>query len=273
MSKTTSSGLVKNLSTNKKAILLSSEIFDIVYKLLKSDDDNATGDVQLLCKLFSGERSTYHYSTENCRVIDQNTPFCILGSTQLKKAAKLIALMDQGHGLIDRYIVATPLAYRPTLSEMEEANNFLSTEIVCDFQEICNRIHEIEKESIFEFSRDAKAQLRETIHEFVTEVNEAIKEGRVPPKSKSPELIPRMAAALHVFNHVTHEVYFAQTPTSPSRTITKETLEKASAFVKYLECQKDILCQVFILNMQIFINIIWYLHLQFLIHFFNNLGY
>ena len=27
-------------------------------------EDNATGDIQLLCKLFSGERSSYNYSTE-----------------------------------------------------------------------------------------------------------------------------------------------------------------------------------------------------------------
>lgn len=109
ISKTTSSGLVKLIANKKKGIILSPEVFDIINKLLKSDKDNATGDVQLLCKLFSGERCSYHFSTEETRVIPPNTPFCLLGSTQLVNAAKLIARMDQGHGLVDRILVATPL--------------------------------------------------------------------------------------------------------------------------------------------------------------------
>lgn len=111
--KTTSSGLVKLLATNKKGLILSPEVFDVLYKLLKSDEDNGTGDVQLLCKMFSGEKCSYHFSTEYCCIIDKNTPFCILGSTQLTNAAKLIAKMDQGHGLVDRLLIATPLALRP----------------------------------------------------------------------------------------------------------------------------------------------------------------
>ena len=81
---------------------------------MKSDEDNAIGDVQLLCKLFSSERCSYHYLTEESRVIPPNTPVSILGSTQLLKAAKLVAKMDHGHGLVDRMLIATPLAYRPT---------------------------------------------------------------------------------------------------------------------------------------------------------------
>ena len=68
---------------------------------MKSDQDNATGDVQLLCKLLSGERCSYHYSSEKSRVIAANTPFSILGSTQFLNVAKLIAKMDHGHGLVD----------------------------------------------------------------------------------------------------------------------------------------------------------------------------
>ena len=60
ISKTTSSRLVKLLANHTKGIILSPEIFDILNKLMKSDEDNATGDVQLLCKLFSGERCAYH---------------------------------------------------------------------------------------------------------------------------------------------------------------------------------------------------------------------
>ena len=84
ITKTTSSGLVKHLAQHKKGIILSPEVFDILNKLMKSDEDNATGDVQLLCKLFSGERCSYHYSTEETQIIPSNTSFSILGSTHCK---------------------------------------------------------------------------------------------------------------------------------------------------------------------------------------------
>ena len=143
ISKTTSSGLVKFLATNKKGFILSPEVFDILTKLMKSDEDNATGDVQLLCKLFSRERCSYHYSTEDTRVIPSNAPFSILGSTQLLNAAKLIARMDQGHGLVDRMLFAIPLAFRPMLTEMETAKDHLSTEVVEDFQQLFQNIHRV----------------------------------------------------------------------------------------------------------------------------------
>ena len=145
ISKTTSSGLVKLLANKRKGMILSPEVFDIINKLLKSDEDNATGDVQLLCKLFSGERCSYHFSTEETRVIPPNTPFCLLGSTQLVNAAKLIARMDQGHGLVDRILLATPLAFRPTLTEMEAATDQLSTEVVSDFSELFENINGIDE--------------------------------------------------------------------------------------------------------------------------------
>ena len=31
--------------------------------------------------------------------------------------------MDQGHGLVDRILLATPIAFRPTLTEMEAATD------------------------------------------------------------------------------------------------------------------------------------------------------
>ena len=201
ISKTTSSGLVKLLATQKKGIILSPEVFDILNKLMKSDEDNATGDVQLLCKLFSGERCSYHYSTEETRVIPPNIPFSILGSTQLLNAAKLVAKMDHGHGLVDRMLIATPLAYRPMLPEMETAADQLSTEVVDNFEEYFANINDTVEHLHFTFAEDAKLLLRETIDDFVAEVNTAIQQGQVLPKSKMPELIPRVATAFPVFNY------------------------------------------------------------------------
>ena len=39
------------------------------------------------------------------------------------QAAKLIARMDQGHGLVDRILLATPIAFRPSLTEMDAATD------------------------------------------------------------------------------------------------------------------------------------------------------
>ena len=172
---------------------------------MKSDDENATGDVQLLCKLFSGEHCSYHYSTEESRVIPANTPFSILGSTQLLHVAKLIAKMDHRHGLVDRFLFAIPLAFRPTLTEMETAANHLSTEVIEDFQECFKNIHKNGQLQLI-LEPNAQQLLRDNIDQFVAEVNEAIRDGKVLPKSKMPELVPRVAAALHVFNHTMSEL-------------------------------------------------------------------
>ena len=88
ISKSSSSGFIKMLANNKKGIVLSPEVFDILNKLLKSDEENVTGDVQMLCKLFSGEKSTDHYSTKENRVIRANTPFSILAFTQLVNGSR-----------------------------------------------------------------------------------------------------------------------------------------------------------------------------------------
>ena len=79
--------MVKPVVTNNKAFIISPEVFEVLNKLLKSDKDNATGNVQVLCELFSGERSFYHFATERTRKIQANVPFSILGYTQVPYAA------------------------------------------------------------------------------------------------------------------------------------------------------------------------------------------
>ena len=67
------------------------------------------------------------------------------------------------HGLVDRMLIATPLAYRPTLSEMETAVDQLSTEVVENFQEYFANINDTVEHLHFTFAEDAKLLLRETI--------------------------------------------------------------------------------------------------------------
>ena len=84
---------------------MSREIYDVLFKLLKSYKENGTGDVQVLRQLFSGEEVSYRYARENTGEISTNTPFSTLGATQVPFAARLVTLMEQGHGLIDRFLL------------------------------------------------------------------------------------------------------------------------------------------------------------------------
>lgn len=68
--------------------------------------------------------------------------------------------------------------------------------------------------------------------QFVEEVNEVIREGKVPPKSKTPELIPRLACALYVFNHIMGELLASVSATQPPTIISKATLESAASPIR-----------------------------------------
>ena len=150
----------------------------------------------------------------------------------------------QGHGLVDRILLATPLAFLPTLTEMEAATDQLSTEVVSDFSELFENINGIDENVEFTFAHEGKELLREKMDQFVAEVNEAIRDGKVPPKSKTPDLIPRIACALHVFNSAMEQLLAGVPSSQPDTMISKTTLENAASFVHHLETQKEILCQV-----------------------------
>lgn len=168
------------------------------------------------------------------RRVQGNTTEYSLQHLRLYTAAKLIAKMDHGHGLVDRMLIATPLAYRPTLSEMENATEQLSTEVVEDFAEYFQNVSETAEHIQFTLTEDAKFMYRETIDQFAVEVNTAIQQGKVPPKSKIPELVPRLATALHVFNHTMNELLSGVPATASPTEISKTTLESAIEFVRHL---------------------------------------
>ena len=48
----TSSGLVKTLAEQKKNIVVSHEVFDVLNKILKNDEENGCGEVQMPSELF-----------------------------------------------------------------------------------------------------------------------------------------------------------------------------------------------------------------------------
>ena len=123
LDRTTSSGLIKHLSSNGTGFIVSPEVSDVLNKLLKSDEETCSGDTMVLCKLFSGERISFHYATEDTREIDENTPFSILGCTQMPNAAKLVAKMDKGQGLLDRFLISVPRARCPNQMKLNNRSN------------------------------------------------------------------------------------------------------------------------------------------------------
>lgn len=234
------------MATNQSGYLVSPELFDVLNKLLKNDEENASGDTMLLCKLFSGEASTYSYSTEDNREIPANTPFSIMGSTQMPNAAKLIARMDHGQGLVDRFLVTVPLALCPTSTEVEEAQEFLSTEPDNVIQNVFQIIQNHQQEAFpYTFREDAKVFLKSQKDLFVAQVNEAIKDGSfLPPKSKRLDLIPRVATVLHVFTLALRYLLNGHEEDEIPRSISLNTLQCAVKYVDYMETQKHMLCQV-----------------------------
>ncbi len=116
----TSSALTKHLSNHKRGMVISPEVFDLLRKLIKSDNDSATGDVSLLCSLFSGEEVTLSFATEKDREISANTPFSILGAIQTPAAAKLFGMLNNGQGLVDRLLFISPSPIRPTPAETRQ---------------------------------------------------------------------------------------------------------------------------------------------------------
>ena len=245
--RTTSSGLVKHLATKHSAFLVSPEIFDVLDRLLKNDEDNASGDAMLLCKLFSGEPSTYNYSTEQTREISTNTAFSILGCTQMPNAAKLMARMDNGQGLVDRFLVAVPLALCPTSAEVQTAHEHLSTEPDDTIKQTFQYSSDSQQNQTtpYTFDEDAKQLLKSQKDRFIAEVNEAIQDGSfVPPKSKQLDLIPRVAASLHVFTSAIYNLPSGHAENPIPNTIPLNTLQCAVKYVQHLEMQKHMLCEV-----------------------------
>ena len=250
----TSSALVKTVSEHKKAFVVSRELFEVLNKLLKSDEDNATGDVQILCELFSGESSSYRYATERTREVPANVPFSIFGCTQVPYVARLLCRMDQGHGLLDRFMFLFPACLRPSTNEMETARSWFQRDDVhlkrvSDiFLEMFDAHCSTTARSYYTFSDEAHQTLTFLRDDFIQEVNSAIQNGNIPPKSKKVDLMQRIATSLHLFNHVTDELLQGRKPPAPPREVSLETLQRAKRYVEYAETHKEIVMEVSLMH-------------------------
>lgn len=96
----------------------------------------------------------------------------------------------------------------------------------------------------YTLNQDATETVNTLNDEFISEVNEAILEGRTPPKTKKFDVILCVAAALHIFNHVTVELLQCRRPTQPADEIEKSTLLCTIDYVSPAESQKEIFVEV-----------------------------
>jgi hypothetical protein len=155
--------------------------------------------------------------------------------------------MDNGQGLVNRFLVAVPLALCPTSDEVEQSRAYLSTEADDTLKETFHYISRCQEDqsTTYTFHEDAKQLLKSLKDNFITDVNEAIQDGSfVPPKSKKLDLIPRVAASLHVFTTALYNFLSGHTENQIPATISRSTLECAVKYVNHLEMQKHMLCQV-----------------------------
>ena len=96
----------------------------------------------------------------------------------------------------------------------------------------------------YTLSSKAHCILNTLNEEFIADVNEAITEGCIPPKTKKIDIILRVAASLHIFNHVTSQLLQQTQPTMPSEEIEHSTRLHAIEYVRWAESQKEIFVEV-----------------------------
>lgn len=187
----------------------------------------------------------HRYATEHAREVPANTPFCILGSTQVPFGARLLCQMDQGHGLIDRFLFVAPCCLRPTPDETRTAALAVSDGPLQNLADVfleISRLHENNR--VYSFSDDAQNVLHILNEQFIADINDALKEGTTLPKCKKVDIVQRIAVAVHIFDHVCSCLLQGVAPTLPAEQIPAAVLQHALKYVEWAEDQKTIFIEV-----------------------------
>ncbi|XP_057290903.1 uncharacterized protein LOC130613599 [Hydractinia symbiolongicarpus] len=235
----TSSGLTKLLSKIQRAFIVNPEIQEYLLKIIKQNDENAASEVEILCKVFSGESCTFNYGTENRREISSDTTLCILGATQIKTLALLLSKMDMGNGLIDRFIISIPTCYRPLPEEQSQASTFLKTKNF-KIDDIYEKLAKTSSENTqFYFDDDAQKMFDEMEKNFLIELNDNLKNGRPTQKNKTTDVIPKLAVAIHLLEHIFLQINSGRNNTTFPESITLQTMQKANYYSQMLTEQKE----------------------------------
>ena len=126
--------------------------------------------------------------------------------------------MDQGHGLLDRFLYLFPHCLCPSTTETEAAclwfeSHELPLKQVSDIFLEMHDAHDTPS-SPYIFT-EVKEKLKTLKDDFIEVVNDAIKDGNGPPKWKKINLLQRVAASIHVFNYTTAEFLGGCKPGAP----------------------------------------------------------
>ena len=95
--------------------------------------------------------------------------------------------MDNGHGLIDRFLFSIPAGFRPLPEEQEESlhalNNLHIRGIAQIYEKVLN-LHPVENTSVYYLDEDAEKILKDMTHEHIAEINQTLTDGEVTPHTK-----------------------------------------------------------------------------------------
>ena len=102
----------------------------------------------------------------------------------MQNAAKLIARIDHGHALMDRFLLSVPLALRPTPQQQNDAYQYLQTEAIETYDDIFQLVNDLHQNNLCQYTFDAEAtqRMNQMNESFTAEVNSAILDGITPPK-------------------------------------------------------------------------------------------
>ena len=97
----------------------------------------------------------------------------------------------------------------------------------------------------YKFDDDADQVLKNERDDLSGDINDAINDGETPPpKSKKLDLLPRLAAALHVLVYTMECALAGHEEAEIPITISKDTLEMAKFYLEHVESQKYMFCEV-----------------------------
>ncbi|KAJ8030604.1 hypothetical protein HOLleu_27063 [Holothuria leucospilota] len=162
----------------------------------------------------------------------------------LPPIAKLLVTIDDGQGLLDRFITIVPECYRPTPDERDIAVSYIEAQNVSSFDEYIAALHDLHlTQKLYEFDVDAKQLLKEKECEFVSILNDALTHGTIPPRSKKIDIVQRVALSFHVFDHIMSHLLDGINPDNPPLQISRGTLSRAFQFLDYCDMQKEILME------------------------------
>ena len=129
---------------------------------------------------------------------------------------------------------------RPSPTKTEEAIRSLKN--TCHINTCTDVILEIadlhRTKNIYSFDDDGKKFVKILDEKFIEEINQALQEGRTPRKSKKVDVTLRMAASVHILNHVISKLLDGQKPDMPDLEVTRQTLAKTISYVEWAESQE-----------------------------------